>query len=67
VEFTSAEQDIAVERMLGKRATFSLHPPPSKLPCWACPRPRSNHCAPCMVWSPALSACPTRGTRPAIS
>lgn len=40
VEFTSAEQDIAVELMLGKRATFSLHPPPSKLPLLGLPAPQ---------------------------
>ncbi|WP_449433890.1 type VI secretion system Vgr family protein [Pseudomonas putida] len=32
VEFTSAEQDIAVERMLGQSASFSLHEPAKKLP-----------------------------------
>ncbi|WP_341523100.1 type VI secretion system tip protein VgrG [Pseudomonas sp. G.S.17] len=32
VEFTSAQQDIAVEKMLGRAATFSLHGLPPKYP-----------------------------------
>lgn len=32
VEFTSAQQDIAVEKMLGQAATFSLHGLPPKYP-----------------------------------
>ncbi|CAM3920987.1 putative type VI secretion system protein VgrGA [Pseudomonas reidholzensis] len=32
VEFTSIAQDIAVEQMLGRDASFTLHAPPQKLP-----------------------------------
>ncbi|BAN45892.1 type VI secretion system Vgr family protein [Metapseudomonas resinovorans] len=32
VEFTSSERDLPAEQLLGQRASFSLHPPPSPLP-----------------------------------
>ncbi|NUT79227.1 type VI secretion system tip protein VgrG, partial [Pseudomonas sp. C1C7] len=37
IEFTSTEQDLAAERLLGRPARFSLHAPPSNLPVfdWA--------------------------------
>ncbi|GEM_PF-19476 len=35
IEFTSLAQDIAPEQVLGRDASFSLHPPPSPMPAFA--------------------------------
>ncbi|NUT77901.1 type VI secretion system tip protein VgrG, partial [Pseudomonas sp. C1C7] len=40
IEFTSTEQDLAAEQLLGRQARFSLHPPPTNRPVFAWEKPR---------------------------